>query len=56
MSSFVKRFVADQTGATAIEYGMIAALMTIAIVAGITAVGSKLTALFTKVTNDYPTS
>ena len=56
MSSFVKRFVADQSGATAIEYGMIAALMTIAIVAGIAAVGGKLTTLFDKVANDYPAS
>lgn len=56
MSKFVKRFIADQSGATAIEYGMIAALMTIAIVAGITAVGSKLTTLFDKVAGDYPGS
>jgi pilus assembly protein Flp/PilA len=56
MSNLVKRFIADQSGATAIEYGMIAALMTLAIVAGITAVGTKLTALFNKVVNDYPTS
>ena len=56
MPDFVKRFVADQSGATAIEYGMIVALMTIAIVAGITAVGSELGDLFNTVVSKYPKS
>jgi len=34
MSQLVKRFLTDQSGATAIEYGLIAALISVAIVAG----------------------
>jgi pilus assembly protein Flp/PilA len=42
-------FLKDEEGATAIEYGLIAALLSIAIVATVTAVGTELNLVFGKV-------
>ena len=42
-------FLKDEEGATAIEYGLIAALLSIAIVVTVTAVGTELNTVFTKV-------
>lgn len=42
----VRRFIADQSGATAIEYGMIAALVAVGAITAITAFGNSLTGLF----------
>jgi pilus assembly protein Flp/PilA len=42
----IKRFVQDQEGVTAIEYGLIAALIAVVIIGGTTAVGVNLEALF----------
>lgn len=39
MANIVKRFVADKSGATAIEYGLIAALIALAIMVGAGALG-----------------
>ncbi len=36
----LRRFIADESGATAIEYGLIATLIVVAIIGGITAVGN----------------
>jgi pilus assembly protein Flp/PilA len=49
MSITLKRFFADEQGATAIEYGLIAAGISIAIVAVVQGVGSKLNTTFTSV-------
>jgi pilus assembly protein Flp/PilA len=49
MSMTLKRFLADEQGATAIEYGLIAAGISIAIVAVVQGVGSKLNTTFTSV-------
>ncbi len=46
MTKFVSRFLKDESGATAIEYGLIAALIAVVIITGVTAVGSKLNASF----------
>ncbi len=48
MKKFI-RFLKDESGATAIEYGLIAALIAVVIVTGATAVGTSLDALFTSV-------
>jgi pilus assembly protein Flp/PilA len=40
------RFVRDESGATAIEYGLIAALIAVVIITGVTAVGTKLSTSF----------
>ncbi|MGC1302415.1 MAG: Flp family type IVb pilin [Caulobacteraceae bacterium] len=47
MSKFVTRFLKDESGATAIEYGLIAALIAVVIIAGVTTVGSNLATKFT---------
>lgn len=48
--SAVKAFVADENGVTAIEYGLIAALVGVAIVAAVKALGGQLNATFTDIT------
>lgn len=40
------RFAKDESGATAIEYGLIAALIAVVLIAGATMVGTDLNALF----------
>jgi pilus assembly protein Flp/PilA len=49
MTNFFARFVKDESGATAIEYGLIASLISIAAIAAFTAVGTKLSATFGQV-------
>jgi pilus assembly protein Flp/PilA len=49
MTNLFKRFVKDESGATAIEYGLIAALIAVVVIAGATAVGTQLNALFTRI-------
>ncbi|MBC7667824.1 Flp family type IVb pilin [Caulobacter sp. DWR2-3-1b2] len=48
MSKFVTRFVADESGATAIEYGLIVALIAVVIASVVTSLGGTLKATFTK--------
>jgi len=48
----LKLFMQDQSGATAIEYGLIAALISVAIIAALKSVGGGLTNTFTSVAND----
>jgi pilus assembly protein Flp/PilA len=47
----LRTFLRDENGATAIEYGLIAASISIAIIVAITAVGSNLNLTFTNVSN-----
>jgi pilus assembly protein Flp/PilA len=47
--SMFRRFVKDESGATAIEYGLIAALVSVAIIAALGMVGENLTATFEEV-------
>ena len=42
MTKFVSRFIKDESGATAIEYGLIAALMAVIIITGIGLIGTAL--------------
>jgi pilus assembly protein Flp/PilA len=49
MSKFFTRFLNDESGATAIEYGLIAALIAAVIVTAVTSVGTSLKATFTSV-------
>ncbi len=46
MKSLVTRFVKDESGATAIEYGLIAGLISVVIIAAITIIGTNLTRVF----------
>ena len=49
MKSLVARFVKDESGATAIEYGLIAAGICVAIIAVVQGIGVQLDATFEKV-------
>ena len=49
MRNFMKKFAADESGATAIEYGLIAALIAVAIIVGANTLGGNLNTLFTDV-------
>ena len=49
MTKFFNRFAKDESGATAIEYGLIAALIAVALITVLTAVGSNLGLTFTKI-------
>ncbi|WP_374547709.1 Flp family type IVb pilin [Rhodoblastus sp.] len=51
MKSLVSRFLKDQSGATAIEYGLIAALISVVCITVLTTVGTNLNAKFTSVAN-----
>jgi len=52
MSKLFARFVNDESGATAIEYGLIAALIAVVIITGVTAVGTSLSSTFTTVSGN----
>ncbi len=45
----LKKLINDESGATAIEYGLIAALISVAIIAIVTTLGQSLTSTFTTV-------
>jgi pilus assembly protein Flp/PilA len=51
MSVLFKRLLKDESGATAIEYGLIAAGISVAIIAVVQGLGSKLNTTFTSVQN-----
>jgi pilus assembly protein Flp/PilA len=49
MKKILKDFIADESGATAIEYGLIAAGISLAIIAVVNGLGSKLDTKFTAI-------
>ena len=49
MNCLFTRFVRDESGATAIEYGLIAALIAVVIIGTLTAIGTNLSTKFTAV-------
>lgn len=50
MTRFVTRFARDESGATAIEYGLIAALIAVVIISAVTTLGTTIRAKFQAVT------
>ncbi len=50
----ILRFLKDEEGVTAIEYGLIAALIAVLIVAAVTAIGLKLQGIFNAVDSAMP--
>jgi pilus assembly protein Flp/PilA len=52
IKTIINLYLADEKGATAIEYGLIAALIGIGIVVGATAMGSSISSLFGDVDGD----
>lgn len=51
MSKFVTRFLKDESGATAIEYGLIAALIAVVIIGAVTTLGTTLSSKFSTISN-----
>jgi pilus assembly protein Flp/PilA len=51
MKNLVLRFINDDSGATAIEYGLIAAGISIAIIAVVNTIGSNLNTTFTSISS-----
>jgi pilus assembly protein Flp/PilA len=49
LAKHIKAFLADEQGATAIEYGLIAALIAVAIIIGAGALGTNLNTLFNSI-------
>ena len=49
MTNLFARFLKDESGATAIEYGLIAALISVALIAGATTLGGALNNQFTNI-------
>ena len=47
--SLINRFMKNESGATAIEYGLIASLIAVAAITAMTTIGTNLTTTFTKV-------
>jgi pilus assembly protein Flp/PilA len=52
----VARFANDESGATAIEYGLIAALIAVGIIAAATTLGSSLSSLFYRISGKLNTN
>jgi pilus assembly protein Flp/PilA len=50
MTKFISKFVQDESGATAIEYGLIAALIAVVIITAVTTLGQTIEAKFNEVT------
>jgi pilus assembly protein Flp/PilA len=50
--NIISRFVRDESGATAIEYGLIAALIAVVIITAIKAVGTSLSTTFTSISGN----
>jgi pilus assembly protein Flp/PilA len=49
--ALIARFLTDESGATAIEYGLIAAGISVAIITVVQGLGTKLTSTFTTISN-----
>ena len=51
LAQFVQSFLREEDGAAAIEYGLIAALIAVAIIVGATLLGTNLNGIFTRLGN-----
>lgn len=56
MNVKLMKFLRDEDGVTAIEYGLIAGLVAVLIIAGVTLLGTNLGALFSYIANKVPTT
>ncbi len=52
MTKLLRRFARDESAATAIEYGLIAALIAVVIISAVKIVGTKLSTTFTNVSGN----
>lgn len=55
-TDILKKLAKDESGATAIEYGLIAALVSVAAIGALTAMGNSLDAMFTAVSGELNTA
>lgn len=55
MMNAMTTFLRDEKGATAIEYGLIVGLISVAIIGTATLLGTEISSLFTKITNKLAT-
>jgi pilus assembly protein Flp/PilA len=51
MKDIVNRFATDESGATAIEYGLIAALISVVIIGVLSTIGTRLSTKFNQIAN-----
>ena len=51
MSKLILRFLKDNSGVTALEYGLIAGLIAVVIIGAVTTLGTTVSGTFTKVSN-----
>ncbi len=56
MSTYMQSFFADETGATAVEYGLIVALIAVVIITAVTAVGNNLSSVFSNIATNVATA
>jgi pilus assembly protein Flp/PilA len=56
LKQLAHNFLSDEQGATAIEYGLLAALISVVIITAATAVGTNLTAIFTAISTKLATA
>ncbi|EMN1930027.1 Flp family type IVb pilin [Burkholderia ambifaria] len=54
MKALIKRFLKEEDGVTAIEYGLIAGLIAALIITSVTTIGTKIAALFSTIANSLP--
>lgn len=54
MKTLIERFMKDEDGATAIEYGLIAALIGVAVIAAVRAVGTNVSRTFSAIESALP--
>ena len=56
MTKILKKLWQDESGVTAIEYGLIAALIALVIIGAVTLIGTKLNTTFTDIADSLPES
>jgi pilus assembly protein Flp/PilA len=56
MRTFIRRLLADQSGPTAIEYGLIAALIAVVTIAGLTTLGTNLNSKYNAIATNVAAS
>lgn len=54
MSGFIRRFGRNRAGATAIEYALVAALISVVIVTAVGGMATQIGAIFTTIKNAFP--
>ena len=52
MTKFISKFINDESGATAIEYGLIAALIAVVIIAAVTTLGENISGNFDRIATE----